>query len=201
MTAYELHMHIKNNYEGIASPSLGNVQRALKKLEEKGYVTKREVMSGKVTKKIFTITMGGRTHFMNWLSSPLNFGKANNPELGKMLMMGMLTREQQLANLDVVIADFREGIEYLSVVEASLEQQYASADEQGGLIYLHQLQYKEHPEFYDELLAAVEIDDYPTLMMNINEFGFYTLQHGLAELKFNLEWFSNLREKLVEEMD
>ncbi|MCL2558929.1 MAG: PadR family transcriptional regulator [Turicibacter sp.] len=201
LTAYELYAHIKNNYEGIASPSLGNVQRALKKLEEKGYVTKREVMNGKVTKKIFTITMDGRTNFMKWLNRPLNFGKVNNPELGKMLMLGMLTHEQQIANLDGVIADFREAVEYLKVVESSLEQQYRNADEHGGLVHLHQLQYKEHPEFYDDLLAVVDAPDYPTLMLNINKFGHYTLQHGIAEVKFNLDWFEKLREKLITELD
>ena len=197
LTAYELHAHIKDNYQGIVSPSLGNVQRALKKLEEKGLVTKQEVMSGKVTKKIFTITKTGRTDFMTWLNNPLDLARANNPGVGRLLMLGMLTREQQIANIDFEIADLREGIAFLETVSANLAVQYQNANEIGGLVQLHQLQYQQNSEFYDELLEAVGVDDYPTLMLNINEFGEYTLQLGLAELKFSLEWFESLRNELV----
>jgi len=201
MTAYELHSHIKNNYEGIASPSLGNVQRALKQLEAKGLVTKQEVMSGKVTKKIFTITKDGRTQLMKWLSSPPDFGRANNLEMGKMLMMGMLTREQQLANLERVIADFREAATYLAVVEANMLNAFDHADQEGGIDYLQQMLYDQNPEFYAELLEVVNVDNFPQLMKNVNEFGYYTLQHGIAETKFNLEWFENLRKELAKKME
>jgi len=198
MAAYELHTHIKANYQGIVAPSLGNVQRALKKLEEKGYVTKQEVQSGKVAKKIFTITKTGRTHFMTWLNNPLDLAKVNNPEMGRLLLLGMLTREQQLANIELVIADLREAWEYLQAVEASMMTQFAAAEEQGGLDYLHQQMHEENPEFYDELLAIVGAPSVSQFLKNVNEFGYYTLQHGIAETKFNLEWFTNLRNKLTE---
>jgi len=200
-TAYEIHTAIRDNYEGLYSSSLGNVQRALKKLHEKGFVKLDEVHEGKVVKKIFSITLEGRTHFMTWLNNPLDLLKAKNSELGRLLLLGFLTKEQQLAKIDIAISEHKEAYEYTKAIEASLAAQVAEAEKRGTVREFQLEYYGEHKEYLDELLASVETDDYLELLSNVNKFGYLTLKLGMDEIKFTLDWFENLREELVAEMN
>ena len=198
LTAYELHVQIRDNYEGICSHSIGNIQRALKKLHEKGLVALEEVREGKVIKKIFGITPEGRAHFMKWLNHPIAITKVKNMELGRLLLLGFLTKEQQLANIDRVIQDLKEASEYMKAVEAAIK---AEIKEAGDIEQARLDHFNEHEDYMEDLLNSVETDDYLDLLRNVNKFGILTFQHGVAEIKFNLEWFENLRKELSEELD
>jgi len=200
-TAYEIHVAIRDSYEAFYSPSLGNVQRALKKLHEKDFVKLNEVHEGKVVKKIFSITPEGRAHFMIWLNKPLELLKAKNSELGRLLLLGFLTKEQQLANIDIAIRDYKEAYEYTKAIEAALATQIAEAEKKSTVREFQLEYYGEHKEYLDELLASVETDDYLELLSNVNKFGYLTLKLGMDEIKFSLEWFENLREELIKELD
>ena len=196
-TAYELHILIKNNYEAVCSSSIGNIQRALKKLHEKGFVALEEVRDGKVVKKIFGITPGGRASFMEWLNNPIEIMKVKNMELGRLLLLGFLTKKQQLANIDIVIRDLKAACEYIKAIEKSVEMQmekFGSNEQAARLAF-----FNENEEYIEELLDSVETDDFLELLENVNKFGIITLKHGSAEMHFNLEWFENLRKELAEE--
>ena len=196
LTAYELHTLFKNNYEGICSSSIGNIQRALKKLHEKEHVSLNEVREGKVTKKIFAITPAGRQRFMTWLNRPLDLLKAKNIEIGKLLLLGFLTPEQQLTSIDKTIADYKESYGYMKVVEEMASAQHEQVKEKGGLDQ-HMLNYQvEQEEYMKEMLDAVELDDYLAVVNNIHKFGWVALKFGVAQIKFELDWFENLRKEL-----
>jgi len=195
LTAYELHTTIKNNYEGICSHSIGNIQRALKKLHEKGHVSLTEVHEGKVVKKIFSITPTGRERFMMWLNSPLELLKAKNMEVGKLLLMGFLTPGQQLANIDKTIVDYREAYGYMKAVEDEATAAHEEVSATGGLEQ-HFIKHLE-AQYIEEMLASVETDNYSEVINNVNKFAWFTLRFAVAQMKFELEWFESLREELV----
>ena len=205
LTAYELHVLIRDNYEGICSSSIGNIQRALKKLHEKGFVSLEEITDGKVVKKIFSITPEGRGSFMNWLNNPIDLMKAKNMELGRLLMLGFLTKEQQLANIDIVIQDLREACGYIKAIEEDIKNQMAEFEDNEGVLEQAALErarlalFNEHQTYMKELLDSVETDDFQELLANVTKFGLIVLRHGSAEMHFNLEWFENLRKELLEE--
>ena len=196
-TAYELHVRIRDNYQGICSPSIGNIQRALKKLHEKGFVSLEEVKEGKVVKKIFSITPTGRAEFMKWLNQPIKIVTTKNMELGRLLLLGFLTREQQLTNIDLMIQDLTETIEYLNAVEATIkaELEVAGGDAQQFLMAF----FNDNQSYMEEMLDAVESDNFLEVMKNVRKFGNFVLEFGIAELKFNLEWFQNLKKRLESE--
>ena len=196
LTAYELHTIIKGNYQDICSDSIGNIQRALKKLYKKGLVTLEEINSGKVIKKIFSITPVGRAEFMTWLDNPIKISKAKNMELGRLLMLGFLTKEQQFANIDQVIQDLSEAYEYLKVIEATIKVQ---AEETGDVEQLQLVCFSEDQVYLKEFLDAVEADDFLEVLKSASKFSYLTLKYGIAEVKFNLEWFENLRKELENE--
>ena len=197
LTAYELHSLIKNNYQGICSYSIGNIQRALKKLHEKTFVSMEEVMEGKVVKKIFSITPVGRVNFMTWLNNPIDLLKAKNIEVGRLLLLGFLTKEQQLANIDIAIKDHKQAYEYLKAVEVAIEERLAKEEASGGHEQFMLDLYADNKEYFDELLDSVEEDDFLKLFASMSKFANLTLKLGIDETKFTLDWFVNLREELA----
>ena len=199
LTAYELHMLIKNNYEGICSHSIGNIQRALKKLHEKELVFLEEVHEGKVVKKVFGITPAGRIHFMTWLNNPIDLLKAKNMELGRLLLLGFLTKEQQLATIDKTIADYKEACQYKQAIEDAVSAQLDELIRNSGVDQVFLDYRQDHPEYVAELMGSVEENDYVTLMHNVSKFGIITLKFGSAQIRFELEWFENLRHELASE--
>ena len=199
LTAYDLHTVIKNNYEGIYSHSIGNIQRALKKLHEKELVTLEEVHEGKVVKKVFGITPAGRTRFMTWLNNPIDLLKAKNMELGRLLLLGFLTKEQQLANIDKTIADYKEAHSYMQAVEDAVTAQLEDMARNNGTDQAYLDHLVDYPKYMTELMDSVEESDYVSLMRDVRKFGIITLKYGFAQIKFELEWFENLRKELTEE--
>ena len=200
-TAYELHTLIKNNFEGIYSHSIGNIQRALKKLHEKEQVTLEEVHEGKVVKKVFGITPAGRTRFMTWLNKPIDLMKVKNMALGNLLLLGFLSQEEQLANIDKTISDYKEAIAYLELVEETVITQHEMATEQGGVEKIYLEHQKNNEPYIAQLMDAVESDDYFALMHSVARFQKITLRFGMDQIKFELDWFEKLRKELTEEED
>jgi len=200
-TAYELHIEIKNNHESICSSSIGNIQRALKKLHGKGFVNLEEVYEGKVVKKVFGITPAGREKFMNWLNNPLDLLKAKNMELGRLLMMGYLTEEQQLANIDRTIAGYKEAYGYVMAIEEMVKSQEAEATANASLEQARIAMYEQNKDYFDELMDSVEETDFLKLTRSLNKFAMLTLKLGIDEIKFSLDWFENLKKELLAEMD
>ena len=187
LTAYELHMMIKINYQGICSSSIGNIQRALKKLLQEGLVTYDQ--QAKSNKKIHSITADGRTAFLNWLREPLNISKANNMEFGKMLLLGYLSEEQQLENINNAVSILEAEYEYLLEVE-KWAQLY---DYDARVAYV-----KQNKEYVAELLEQVHGHDINDVLVRVDKFCKLTLQLALDTVKFNLEWFKNLKLRMVE---
>ena len=199
LTAYEIHIMIKNQYQAICSYSLGNIQRALKKLHEKGFVILSEVSEGKVVKKIFAITPAGREKFIDWLKSPIAVTKAKNLEIGKLLLFGYLSPKERIERIDLQIIDLKAELEYLEAIEIAIQAQIEAL---GTTEIEAQIAYAEaNREYIDELLDSIEENDILKLSADISRFAILTLKLGMAEAKFNLDWFENLRKELVEELD
>jgi len=192
MTAYELHLLIKKNYEGICSDSIGNIQRALKILHKKGFVIFNEATEGKVVKKIFEITPAGRAHFMRWLSSPLAITKARNMELGKFLLLGFLSPAKRLATIDGQIKEIEEELEYLKIVEASIDEIPAES-----ITAMRKAYIEANKDYMDAMMDSVDADDPISLMADVSKYAHLTLKFGLDESQFVLEWFQGLRDAML----
>ena len=199
-TAYDLHVLIKNNYDGICSSSIGNIQRALKKLHEKAEVSLEVVTEGKVVKKVFSITPVGRKRFMTWLNNPIDLLKAKNMEAGRLLLLGFLTEEQQIANIDKTIADYRAANTYMDEVKKAVDAQTLALADSGSSRADMMSQFLiNEPVYAQELMDSVEGDDFEQVISNVAKYSLITLEYAIAEMKFSLEWFENLRARLVEE--
>ena len=199
LTAYEVHQVIKNNYEGVCSSSIGNVQRALKKLHEKGFVKLNEIMEGKIVKKRFEITKDGRRQFLKWLTSPLQITRANNMETGKLLLLGFLPPAKRIEMIEGQIADLKEELEYLQAIEASVEERLAQFG--NSRIEIWKAHVEANKDYMDELMESTGAKDIFTVLDDIGKYAELTLRLGLDEAKFNLDWFGKLRDEMVAEME
>ena len=197
-TAYGIRKMIKDNYKRICSHSIGNVQNALSKLLNKGLVTREEISEGMVKKKIFSITREGRAEFMEWLNNPIEITKAKNMEVGRLLLLGFLSKEQQLANLESAIQDLKKEYGYLLAIKDNFESQFGEGGVQAAQV-VFATYFNEPNEYVEELLDSAGSDDFLELAQNISRFRFLTLKLGIDEVKFHLEWFENLRDELFAE--
>lgn len=192
LSAYELQQLIKKNYDSICSHSIGNIQRALKILHNKGFVIFNEAAEGKVVKKIFEITPAGRAHFMGWLGSPLSMTKARNMEIGKFLLLGFLPHAKRLDTINGQIKELEEDLEYLESIEAAVSAMPAES-----IAAMQKAHVDTNKEYIDALLDSVETKDPLVLMADIGKYAHLTLKLGLAEQRFTLEWFQTLRNEML----
>ena len=196
-TAYELHQLIKNNYQSICSHSVGNVQRALKKLHEKNFVKLNEVMDGKVTKKIYEITPAGRAQMLKWLNTPPEVTKAKNMEIGKLLLLGFLPQDKRIMIVEGQIDALKAELEYLQTIVSSQE---AQLEEYGqSVTNLVDAHIQNNKEYMDELVHDVNATDAKTLLADVAKYGNLTLKLGIAEIKFFINWFEGLRSDMLAE--
>ena len=196
LTAYQIHIAIKTNYEGICSSSIGNIQRALKKLHEKGYISLEETQEGKVLKKNFSITLEGRKRFMQWLSEPLDLLKVKNMEHGRMLLMGFLSKEKQMENINITISKYKEAYNYMKSIEEDYKK--LSKEEINSIVCK---QYEENKEELDKTISFVGKEDHFDLFANIRKYSAATLKLGIDEIEFSLKWFENFKKELEKEME
>lgn len=192
MSAYELHIIIKKNYQDICSSSIGNIQLSLKKMGETNLVTYHEINESKVLKKMFSITIEGREHFMSWMNSSIEINKAKNIEIGKLLFMGFLKKEKQIEMIEATIKDLEEDHKYLSSIRKIIEME--NNDNQIFTNYLNA-----NDKYRNELLASTQQADLETCLNNVSTSGSFTLQFGIDVAEFQLNWFKDLKTKIERE--
>ncbi|CAJ1001709.1 MULTISPECIES: PadR family transcriptional regulator [Bacillales] len=110
MSGYDIKQAFSNSIGFFYDASFGAIYPALRKLEDEGYVTKREVIqSGKPNKILYSITEAGREAFRKEMLTPILppvlrsdmlvkifFGKSRTPEEQRELMQDCLEMQRDL---------------------------------------------------------------------------------------------------------
>lgn len=177
-TIYDLRKIINEQFTFACSGSTGNIQAAIKKLLNKEMITCVERLEKNVNKKIYFITDVGKHYFIEKISTPMK-NKTKSMELTKFIFMGFAKREEREALIDACIQELEGDLFALEQINIQCERSEESfcvdqAIDQGGAV-----------EFMT--LGA---------MREINFFQNATLDYGISLLKFKIEWFSNMKEKL-----
>ncbi|MCL2254340.1 MAG: PadR family transcriptional regulator [Lachnospiraceae bacterium] len=180
LTVYEIRTMIKANFRAMCSDSLGSIQAAVKRLLNADLISYSEYVEKGINKKQYSITEKGRAEIMEWLSKPAIIAASKNMEMGKLLFMGYLPREQQKLIIKDIIKHLEDELSYLLVIKASITEEGKAA-----IIEYWQTD----TDYYGEVIAKSE---------QIEIFEELTLQHGIDSVKFNIEWFKKMEEKLGE---
>lgn len=93
MSGYDLRKTIDYTVGFFYSTSFGSLYPALKRLEEKEYVTVENVKDDSKNKKIYTLRDTGEKAFINWLEQPLKSSK--NEHLLKIFFIDYLDEKKQ----------------------------------------------------------------------------------------------------------
>ena len=185
MTAYELRNVIRNNFKSMCSDSLGSIQAALKKLLMSKMVTFEELVEKGVNTKRYSITDVGQKTLIEWISVPIDMSKTKNLDIGKLLFMGYISKNEQKNLIDKIIH--------------SLEKEYTSLKKLRESIHIE----KERETLKDHLLKDTEYqeriknlnkeNDIYENIKEISKFTLATLDYGIDITAFNIEWFKKLK--------
>ena len=188
MTTYELRNVIRNNFKSMCSDSLGSIQAALKKLLMSKMVTFEELVEKGVNKKRYSITDVGQKILIEWISVPIDMSKTKNLDIGKLLFMGYISKNEQKNLIDKIIH--------------SLEKEYTSLKKLRESIHIE----KERETLKDHLLKDTEYqeriknlnkeNDIYENIKEISKFTLATLDYGIDITAFNIEWFKKLKKKI-----
>ncbi len=188
MTAYEIRNVIKNNFKSICSDSLGSIQAALKKLLALKMLALEELVEKGVNKKRYTITDIGQQALIEWIKIPMDLSKTKNMDLGKLLFMGYVPKEQQKKLLDAVILALEEEYRELKALKDSI-----NAEEEKAAIE----KYLRTDILYQDRISRLNENN--NLSQNIKEISKFTLaslDYGIDTALFNIEWFKKLKERV-----
>ena len=190
LTAYEIRNIIKRNFQDMCSDSLGSIQAAIKLLLKEEKIIFHEYVEKSVNKKRYAITDKGRNELIEWIKTPADLTASKNMELGKLLFMGLVPESGRLELLDALI----EKIETeLSGLKMLWEYSQANKTESANQAVMY---WNENPEYLDGIVKTTNNPDVLGSALEIGEYQMYTLEFGIANLEFAVNWFKSLRERL-----
>ena len=189
-TVYEIRQVMRQNFSSMCSDSLGSIQAALKKLSQQGAVTYSEYVEKGKMKKEYAITASGRILFLEWLKTPINMSKNKNMDLGKFLFMGYLPKKEQLQMLDLTIEGLEVEVQEFEAVKDAIR---FTEEQEKVKAYLEQ-----NNHLASELIETSQAGDLAESISQIGYFEMKTLEFGLDSARFQLDWFTKLRQQLAE---
>ena len=189
-TVYEIRQVMRQNFSSMCSDSLGSIQAALKKLSQQGAVTYSEYVEKGKMKKEYAITASGRFLFLEWLKTPIDMSKKKNMDLGKFLFMGYLPKKEQLQMLDLTIEGLEVEVQEFEAVKDAIR---FTEEQEKVKAYLEQ-----NSHLATELIETSQAADLAESISQIGYFEMKTLEFGLDSARFQLDWFTKLRQQLAE---
>ena len=113
MHGYRIKSHIERNFGHMWSINYGQIYPNLKRMEEEGLVTKREITQiNAPDRKLYSITEKGKETFTEWLKSPPERGAIlRDPFLLKFVFFGFGDRERSLEIIDEEIESYKKQME------------------------------------------------------------------------------------------
>lgn len=99
MSGYDIKQAFSNHIGFFYDASYGAIYPALRKMEQEGYVTKREIVqSGKPNKILYSITEDGKQLFLSEINTPIQLPMLRSDMLVK-IFFGALRSKEELESL------------------------------------------------------------------------------------------------------
>lgn len=191
LTAYEIHVIIRRNFQAMCSGSLGSTQVTLKKLESQGAVTVQEVVEKNIRKRRYSITEMGRDLLLEWLRQPLDITKTKNIDLGKLLLLGFVPAAERQSLIEQTIQQLECELAELETLRQGIHEQ---AEQKQSVNRL-----QNDDEYQNGIRRITANDNMVKNIADIGHFYMVTLQFGIDNMIFYLNWFRKLRDELSQE--
>ncbi|NMS91117.1 PadR family transcriptional regulator [Clostridioides difficile] len=188
LTIYELRNIIEINFTSMCSSSMGSIQAAIKKLLEKKMIVYEEIIENSVNKKFYVLTDEGKLCFLKWIETAMIAGKMKDMELSKLFFMGFVPTTKRLSLIEAYIADLKKEREQLE----NIKKQDINIAKLQFITYIEENQAQFNHFSQDTEPSTMQID-----IQDIIDFEVLTLKFGIDRTNFEIEWFENLKKKLI----
>ena len=188
MTAYELRNTIRDNFKSMCSDSLGSIQVALKKLLSLKMVTFEELVEKGINKKRYAITDIGEKVLMEWIKIPIDISKTKNIDMGKLLFMGYIPKNEQKNLINKIILSLEKEYSELKNLKESINFENERLAIENYLLT--------DTEYQERIKNLNKKNDVSKNIKEISKFTLATLDYGIDVVDFNIKWFKKLKTKI-----
>ena len=188
MTAYELRNTIRDNFKSMCSDSLGSIQAALKKLLSLKMVTFEELVEKGINKKRYAITDIGEKVLMEWIKIPIDISKTKNIDMGKLLFMGYIPKNEQKNLINKIILSLEEEYSELKNLKESINFENERLAIENYLLT--------DTEYQERIKNLNKKNNVSKNIKEISKFTLATLDYGIDITAFNIEWFKKLKKRV-----
>ena len=188
MTAYELRNTIRDNFKSMCSDSLGSIQAALKKLLSLKMVTFEELVEKGINKKRYAITDIGEKVLMEWIKIPIDISKTKNIDMGKLLFMGYIPKNEQKNLINKIILSLEEEYSELKNLKESINFENERLGIENYLLT--------DTEYQERIKNLNKKNNVSKNIKEISKFTLATLDYGIDVVDFNIKWFKKLKTKI-----
>ena len=188
MTAYELRNTIRDNFKSMCSDSLGSIQAALKKLLSLKMVTFEELVEKGIKKKRNAITDIGEKVLMEWIKIPIDISKTKNIDMGKLLFMGYIPKNEQKNLINKIILSLEEEYSELKNLKESINFENERLAIENYLLT--------DTEYQERIKNLNKKNNVSKNIKEISKFTLATLDYGIDVVDFNIKWFKKLKTKI-----
>ena len=188
MTAYELRNTIRDNFKSMCSDSLGSIQAALKKLLSLKMVTFEELVEKGINKKRYAITDIGEKVLMEWIKIPIDISKTKNIDIGKLLFMGYIPKNEQKNLINKIILSLEEEYSELKNLKESINFETERLAIENYLLT--------DTEYQERIKNLNKKNNVSKNIKEISKFTLTTLDYGIDVVDFNIKWFKKLKTKI-----
>lgn len=188
MTAYELRNTIRDNFKSMCSDSLGSIQAALKKLLSLKMVTFEDLVEKGINKKRYAITDIGEKVLMEWIKIPIDISKTKNIDMGKLLFMGYIPKNEQKNLINKIILSLEEEYSELKNLKESINFENERLAIENYLLT--------DTEYQERIKNLNKKNNVSKNIKEISKFTLATLDYGIDVVDFNIKWFKKLKTKI-----
>ena len=187
MTAYELRNTIRDNFKSMCSDSLGSIQVTLKKLLSLKMVTFEELVEKGINKKRYAITDIGEKVLMEWIKIPIDISKTKNIDMGKLLFMGYIPKNEQKNLINKIILSLEEEYSELKNLKESINFESERLEIENYLLT--------DTEYQKRIKNLNKKNNISENIKEISKFTLASLDYGIDAVDFNIRWFKKLKKK------
>ncbi|MCK5130068.1 MAG: PadR family transcriptional regulator [Clostridiales bacterium] len=142
LTMYEIRKILEGKVSPFYSGSYGSIGSAIKKLLNEGLISYEEEIKNGRNKKIYSISLQGKKHFMAWLESDIPFSTQRDNVLNRMFFFGFLESIKQIDLLKKHIELLEESLkEYDEFQSEALKKRYTGTKKSIAKFQLKTLEY------------------------------------------------------------
>jgi len=150
-------------------------------------VTFEELVEKGINKKRYAITDIGEKVLMEWIKIPIDISKTKNIDMGKLLFMGYIPKNEQKNLINKIILSLEEEYSELKNLKESINFENERLGIENYLLT--------DTEYQERIKNLNKKNNVSKNIKEISKFTLATLDYGIDAVDFNIRWFKKLKKK------